>query len=48
MNIAVPADIEPEPIEIDPRPCELCGLTIDRHQIVDNGEGPEFFCLSPR
>jgi hypothetical protein len=32
------------PIEIDPRPCEWCGLTIDRHEMVDNGEGPEFFC----
>lgn len=30
---------------IDPRPCEHCGLTIDRHQMVDSGEGPEFFCL---
>jgi hypothetical protein len=39
----------PAPIEIDPRPCELCGLTIDRHEMVDHGEGPEFFCadLSP-
>jgi hypothetical protein len=35
---------EPEPIEIDPRPCQLCGLTIDRHEMVDDGEGPEFFC----
>jgi hypothetical protein len=37
------------PIEIDPRPCELCGLTIDRHEQVDTPEGPEFFCadLSP-
>ncbi len=47
MNFAVSADLEPAPIEIDPRPCELCGLTIDRHQIVDDGEGPVFFCLSP-
>lgn len=37
--------VSPSPIEIDPRPCELCGLTIDRHQMVDEGEGPEFFCL---
>lgn len=37
--------ILPTPIEIDPRPCELCGLTIDRHQMVDDGEGPEFFCV---
>lgn len=32
------------PIEIDPRPCALCGLTIDRHVMVDDGDGPEFFC----
>jgi hypothetical protein len=40
---------EPDPIAIDPRPCELCGLTIDRHKMDDDGEGPEFFCagLSP-
>lgn len=37
--------VSPSPIEIDPRPCELCGLTIDRHKMVDDGEGPEFFCL---
>jgi hypothetical protein len=35
---------EPLPIEIDPRPCELCGRTIDQHEHVDSGEGPEFFC----
>ena len=35
---------EPDPIEIDPRPCVLCGLTIDRHDPVDEGEGPLFFC----
>jgi hypothetical protein len=40
MNAAVPL-----PIEIDPRPCELCGLTIDRHQMVNEGEGPEFYCV---
>jgi hypothetical protein len=40
---------DPDPLEIDPRPCELCGLTIDRHEMVDHGEGPIFFCadLSP-
>jgi hypothetical protein len=39
----------PLPIAIDPRPCEWCGLLIDRHVMVDHGEGPEFFCpdLSP-
>ena len=35
---------EPEPIEIDPNPCRLCGLTIDRHTMVDDGEGPIFYC----
>lgn len=35
----------PCPIEIDPRPCGLCGLTIDRHHMVDAGEGPEFYCV---
>jgi hypothetical protein len=39
--------LELAPIEIDPRPCEHCGLTIDRHRCVDAGEGPEFFCLDP-
>jgi hypothetical protein len=32
------------PIEIDPRPCVLCGLTLDRHEMVDDGEGPIFYC----
>jgi hypothetical protein len=44
MNIAAPTMLEPDPTEIDPRPCALCGLTIDRHKMVDDGEGPEFFC----
>ena len=35
---------EPAPIEIDPRDCVLCGLTIDKHKMVDDGEGPVFFC----
>jgi hypothetical protein len=39
-------DAEPAPIEMDPRPCELCGCTIDRHHRVDTEEGPEFFCIS--
>jgi hypothetical protein len=40
---------EPPPFELDPRPCSLCGLTIDRHDMVDDGDGPLFFCadLSP-
>ena len=33
-----------DPREIDPRPCDWCGLTIDQHRMVDDGEGPEFFC----
>jgi hypothetical protein len=37
--------IEPDLLAIDPRPCQLCGLTIDRHEMIDCGEGPEFFCL---
>jgi len=39
----------PAPIAIDPRACEWCGLTIDRHRMVDNGDGPIFYCpdLSP-
>jgi hypothetical protein len=41
--------LEPEPIAIDPRFCELCGLTIDRHELVDDGDGPLFYCadISP-
>ena len=38
-------ELEREPIEIDPRPCELCGCTIDQHEMIDHGEGPEFFCV---
>jgi hypothetical protein len=43
------APIDLDLLEIDPRPCELCGLTIDRHEMVDDGEGPLFYCpdLSP-
>src|SRR5438477_7168675 len=41
--------VEPSPLELDPRPCGLCGLTIDRHDVVDDGDGPLFYCpdLSP-
>jgi hypothetical protein len=42
---ALPGEIEPNPIKIDPRPCELCGRTIDQHESIDTGEGPEFFCF---
>jgi hypothetical protein len=37
----------PDPLEIDPRACAGCGLTIDQHEMVDNGEGPIFYCLPP-
>ena len=40
---------EPSPIDIDPRPCDWCGFTIDQHVLVDEGDGPVFFCedISP-
>jgi hypothetical protein len=44
MNMAASAEIQPTPIEIDPRPCELCGRTVDQHECFDDGEGPEFLC----
>jgi hypothetical protein len=44
MNVISPIELEPEPIEIDPRPC-VCGYTIDQHRQVDTPEGPEFFCI---
>lgn len=49
MNVAVSVELEPTPTDIDPRACELCGLTIDRHEMVDDGEEPLFYCpdLSP-
>jgi hypothetical protein len=37
--------VHPAPIEIEPRPCEWCGLNVDQHRMVDSGEGPEFFCI---
>jgi hypothetical protein len=44
MSVAAVVEIELEPIAIDPRPCGLCGRTIDQHDCFDQGEGPEFFC----
>jgi hypothetical protein len=44
MNAITPGQFELDPLELDPRPCEFCGLTIDRHDMVDHGEGPEFYC----
>jgi hypothetical protein len=29
-----PEQIELDPVEIDSRPCEFCGLTIDRHELT--------------
>src|SRR5260370_17933097 len=40
----LPCELGPDPLEMDPRPCEWCGLTIDRHRRVDTAVGPEFFC----
>jgi hypothetical protein len=34
-------------LEIDPRPCSVCGTHLDRHEMVDDGEGPIFYCLPP-
>jgi hypothetical protein len=34
------------PIEIDPRPCQWCGLEIDHHHMIDDGDGPHHFCIS--
>jgi hypothetical protein len=38
------AVLEAEPIQIDPRLCELCGLAIDQHVRVDTPGGTESFC----
>src|ERR1700752_3108188 len=35
---------EPDPIELDPRPCDYCGLTIAQHPRVHDGDGPVFYC----
>ena len=44
MNAISLEQLELDPISIDPRPCQLCGLTIDRHEMLDDGDGPLFFC----
>jgi len=40
--------ISPElhPIEIDPRDCEVCGLKIHDHHMIDDGDGQQHFCIS--
>jgi hypothetical protein len=47
--VSIASTATPPPFEIDPRPCGLCGLTIDRHEMDDDGDGPLFYCpdLSP-
>jgi hypothetical protein len=37
----------PHPIEIDPRACSVCGATLDRHESIDDGDGPIHYCLPP-
>jgi hypothetical protein len=44
MNATNSEQIELDPIEIDSRACSLCGFKIDRHEMVDDGEGPIFYC----
>jgi hypothetical protein len=46
MNAISPGQIEIDPIEIDPRPCERCGLKIYDHHMIDDGNGPQHFCIS--
>jgi hypothetical protein len=38
---------ELDPIAIDPRPCEFCGLPLEQHVTIDGREGPEHFCPDP-
>jgi hypothetical protein len=40
---ALPGEIEPRPIEVDP-PCGLCGRAIDEHFRVDTFDGSIFLC----
>ena len=49
MSLEDIAQLEPDPLEIEPRLCEWCGCAIDQHRMVDTGEGPIFYCpdLSP-
>jgi hypothetical protein len=47
MSLATDIERDPDPIQMDSRPCGLCGLKIDRHEREDTPEGPEFYCLPP-
>lgn len=31
-------------LDIDSRPCVLCSLTLDQHELVDDGDGPLHYC----
>jgi hypothetical protein len=42
--VSIASTATPPPFVMDPRPCGLCGLTEDRHEAIDDGEGPLFFC----
>jgi hypothetical protein len=44
MSLVSPIVREPDPAEIDPGPCQMCGRTIDEHFRVDTFEGPLFLC----
>ena len=46
MNAPFIAEAEPAPIEIDSRPCQFCGLKIDDHHMIDDGDEPLHFCIS--
>ena len=43
-SVSIAPGREPDLLAIDSRACGLCGLTIDRHEMVDHGEGPEHYC----
>jgi hypothetical protein len=43
MSIAAP--IDHDPLELDLRDCEICGRKLDEHECVDDGDGPQYFCL---
>ena len=38
------AALDHDPLAIDSRTCAHCGATMDKHRMVDDGDGPEFFC----
>jgi hypothetical protein len=44
MSLVSPIVREPDPNEIDPGPCQMCGRTIDEHFRVDTFDGSIFLC----